>query len=259
MKDSPQHILITGAAGARGAALARAFRRHHPDARLTLVDQDGDNLAPVAGELDAVASVCDLTDLEALETWWSSLAAEGGDPDLLINCAGIMDIFTFQGTGWERGRKLLDINFNAPMRLMDFAVPAMVANGRGWVINVTSMAGRVALRGCSYYGGAKAGMGMASEVARLDLRDQGVAVLTVYPGPIWSGLERHARNQVRPGLLQRHIPTGHPEGLARRVHKAFRNGRARVIYPDTYAPARYLANLNLTYRTVDLLGPRPNQ
>jgi hypothetical protein len=43
------------------------------------------------------------------------------------------------------------------------------------------------------------------------------------------------------------------------VYHGFRRDRARVIYPDWYKPARYLANLDLTYRTVDLLGPRPNQ
>jgi 2-hydroxycyclohexanecarboxyl-CoA dehydrogenase len=153
----------------------------------------------------------------------------------------------------------MDINFTAPMRLMDLALPAMVEARNGCVINVASMAGRVPIRGCSYYGGAKAGIGLASEIARLDLNKQGVNVITVYPGPIHSGLESHARSQVKKGPVSRYIPTGKPEVLAERIYRTFRKGGARVIYPDIYALAKQVANLNLTNRAMDFFSPQPNQ
>ena len=158
-----------------------------------------------------------------------------------------------------RGLSLLEINLLAPLRLMDLALPAMIEAGRGCVINVASMAGRVPLRGCSYYGAAKAAIGLASEVARLDVKERGVDVITVYPGPIYSGLERHARGQVRRGLVSRWIPTGTPEALARRVYAAFRTGDARVVGPRVYQLADQLAGLGLTRRVVGLLSPRPNE
>ncbi|MCG8394702.1 MAG: SDR family NAD(P)-dependent oxidoreductase [Pseudomonadales bacterium] len=255
----PQHILITGGAGAIGAQLARQFRQHHPDADITLVDLNADALASVTGPLAANSETCDLTDIDALPDWWQSLVDRRGPVDVLINCAGIMDIMSITGTGWERGKRLLDINFTAPMRLMDLALPTMVESRHGCVINVASMAGRVPIRGCSYYGGAKAGIGLASEIARLDLKKQGVNVITVYPGPIYSGLESHARSQVKKGPVARHIPTGKPDVLAEKIYRTFRKGGARVIYPDIYSLAKQVANLNLTHRAMDFFSPQPNQ
>ena len=59
-------------------------------------------------------------------------------------------------------------------------------------------------------------------------------VVTVYPGPVRSDLERRARAQASPGLLTRLIPTGHPEPLARRVVDACDANEARVFYPALY-------------------------
>ncbi len=255
----PQHILITGAGGAIGSQLASLFRQHHPTATLTLVDLNAKTLEDKAAALNAQMEVCDLTDVEALPNWWQALEDRHGTVDVLVNCAGIMDIISVAGTGWERGKRLLDINFIAPMRLMDLALPKMIDNRHGCVINIASMAGRVPIRGCSYYGGAKAGFGLASEIARLDLKKHNVNVITVYPGPIFSGLESHARSQVKQGPVSRFIPTGKPEELAKRIYRTFSKGGSRVIYPDIYSVAKQVANLDLTYRAMDFFSPEPNQ
>lgn len=256
---NPRHILITGAAGAIGGKLADQFRRHHPDATLTLVDLNKEALQKVADQYQANAETCDLTDIDALPQWWQAMTDRHGPVDVLVNCAGIMDIMTLAGTGWERGKRLIDINFTAPMRLMDLALPTMIEQQVGCVINVASMAGRVPIRGCSYYGGAKAGIGLASEIARLDLKKDNVNVITVYPGPIYSGLETHARGQVKQGPISRYIPTGKPDVLAERIYRAFRKNSARVIYPDIYSLAKQVANLNLTNKAMDFFSPQPNQ
>ncbi|MGB2247751.1 MAG: SDR family NAD(P)-dependent oxidoreductase [Alcanivorax sediminis] len=255
----PAHVVITGGAGAIGSALAEQFRSHHPDVALTLVDLNPEALQTVASQHGAHAEVCDLTDIDALPGWWQSLVERHGPVDVLVNCAGIMDIMTLAGTGWERGKRSMDINYIAPMRLMDLAVPDMIEKRRGCVINISSMAGRVPIRGCSYYGGAKAGLGMASEIARLDLKKEGVNVVTVYPGPVYSGLESHARNQVKRGAISRFIPTGKPDVLAERIYHTFHKGGARVIYPDVYSLAKQVANLNLTNKAMDFFSPQPNQ
>ncbi len=257
----PRHILITGAAGAIGGALAAAFRRRRPGARLTLVDRNAAGLRARAQEVggDASAEPCDLTDIDGLPNWWADTTARRGDPDVLVNCAGTMEIISFPGTGWERGRKLIDINLTAPLRLMDLALPAMLREKRGWIVNVASMAGRVPIPGCSYYGGAKAGMGNASEIARLDLQPHGVDVVTVYPGPIFSGLESHARGQVRQGLVSRFLPTGKAEVLAERICGALERRDARVIYPDVYGAANHVANLTVTSWLLGRISPQPHE
>lgn len=235
----PEHVIITGAAGAIGAALARAYRRARPAAHLTLVDIDGDGLKRVATSLSAPVSthVADLSQPEQLESEWAAWIAGPGPATTLVNCAGIMIIRSLAGTGWSAGRRVLDIDLLAPLRLMDLAVPDMIAAGAGVIVNVTSMAGVTPLRGCSYYGAAKSGLSMASEIAHLELRERGIHVLTVYPGPVESALERNARAGYAPTSWTRHVQSGQPDALAARVMAGLDRRADRVIYPRLYALA----------------------
>jgi len=229
-----RHILVTGAAGAIGGALAVRARRQAPSARLTLVDRDRDGLAGIAGRLGADAAVWDLSSPDALDSLWQQVA--GTEPvDVLVNCAGVMELRTFAGTSWKLGENLVAVDLVSPLRLMSLAVPGMRERGAGIVVNVASMAGLVPLRGASYYGAAKAGLAMASEIARIELAGRGVHVLTVYPGPVTSGLESRARAQVGSSWLARWIPTGQADALADRVIEAVERCRPRVVYPPVYA------------------------
>jgi short-subunit dehydrogenase len=99
------------------------------------------------------------------------------------------------------------------------------------------MAGVTPLRGCAFYGAAKAGLAMASEIARSELAPLGVHVVTVYPGPVRSGLERRARAQVPANALTRLWPTGEAEPLAARIVDACEKKKPRVVYPPFYEVA----------------------
>jgi 2-hydroxycyclohexanecarboxyl-CoA dehydrogenase len=78
---------------------------------------------------------------------------------------------------------------------------------------------------------------MASEIARLELHPHGVQVITVYPGPVRSGLERRARAQLPEDWITRAIPTGNAEVLGARVVRALERGEARVVYPSLFEVA----------------------
>ena len=176
----------------------------------------------------------DLSDPGSLPQHLRSLEDERGPIDVLVNCAGIMEIRSLAATPWALGERLLRVDLESPLRLMALLVPSMVARGAGTVVNVSSMAGVTPLRGCAYYGAAKAGLAMASEIARLELAPHGVHVVTVYPGPVRSKLERRARGQARETILARWLPTGEAEPLAERVVDACERRKARVVYPGFY-------------------------
>ena len=233
--DDPGLVVITGAAGAIGGAFAHAAAQRWPGARFALVDVDAAGLASRAPELRGRASThrWDLSDPASLDEHWRSLGAV----DVLVNCAGIMEMRSLVGTPWPLARKLLDIDLVSPLRLMSLAAPAMAARGRGAIVNVSSMAGRVPLRGATFYGAAKAGLAMASEIARLELAPSNVRVVTVYPGPVASGLERGARAQLRPSRIARLMPTGDPAVIADAIVRAIDRNEPRVIYPPLYALA----------------------
>src|SRR5207237_1657073 len=120
----------------------------------------------------------------------------------------------------------------APLRLQDLLARGMTERGNGVIVNVASMAGKVPLKGCTYYGASKAGLAMASEIARADLAPFGVRVVTVYPGPVKSALEQGARDAYGGGgWLGRLAPTGHPAALARRILPAVAHDAPRVTHP----------------------------
>ncbi len=251
------HALVTGAAGAIGGALARALARRAPGARLSLVDVNGEGIDRLARDIGpaARAYAWDLAVPGALPGAVQALEDERGPVDLLVNCAGIMEIRSLAATPWALAERLLAVDLTSPLRLMALVAPAMARRGKGNIVNVSSMAGVTPLRGCAYYGAAKAGLAMASEIARIELAPSGVHVLTVYPGPVRSELERRARAQAPDSLAARLIPTGDPGKLATLVLDACERGRARVVYPPFYDLASRFPVL--ASRITRAVSPRP--
>jgi short-subunit dehydrogenase len=247
------HVLVTGTSGAIGGAVARELKKRRPGARLTLVDRvAGERLA---AELGAAAVVADLARTDELPGLVERAERERGPLDGLVSCAGFMEVRRVESLPWPRAYELLLVDLVAPLRLLHLVAGGMIERRRGFVVNVTSMAGRVPLKGCAFYGAAKAGLSMASEITRVELKGRGVQVVTVYPGPVASALERAARAQYGGGMLSRAVPAGRPERLARRIVDAVERGRARVIYPALYEVGWHAQNLAAWFALA--AGPPP--
>src|SRR6185503_13950707 len=149
-----------------------------PECELALIDRDREPLdrlarelgdAPNSGEVGrATVHVADLRDLDALPALVETIE-QAGPLEGLVNCAGVMKVQHVSTWNWSDARDLITIDLLAPLRLQDLVVRGMRDRGRGVIVNVASMAGRVPLRGAAYYGASKAGLAMASEIARADL------------------------------------------------------------------------------------------
>ena len=240
--NAAPHVLVTGGAGVIGQATARTFVAQTPGARITLADIDGPGATRAADAIgaDATGVVWDLSRPETLPTSVAELEAQRGHVDVLINCAGIMEIRSLVATDWALAERLLAIDLWSPLRLMSLLAPGMQSRRHGTIVNVSSMAGVTPLRGCVYYGAAKAGLAMASEIARIELAPYDVRVVTVYPGPVHSPLEARARAQAPVSLLSRWLPTGDANQLAARITRACERNEARVVYPAIYTVASRL-------------------
>jgi short-subunit dehydrogenase len=164
--------------------------------------------------------------------------------DCLVNCAGIMHCRSLSGSNWEDARRLVDVDLIAPLRLTDLVVRGMIDRRRGVIVNIASMAGRVPIPGGTYYCASKAGLAMASEIAREELAPYDIRVVTVYPGPVKSALEQGARDDLGGGgLAGRLAPTGDPGVLARKIVEAVERDEPRVIYPRVYSAGWYAPNV----------------
>ncbi len=240
-----QHIVITGAAGAIGSAIARELRGSYPGARLALLDRDHAGMQTLAAGLgNASTHQVDLCDLHALPALIEEISRTT-PIDGLVNCAGIMRVKGLPSWDWKDASVLMTVDLLAPLRLQDLVVGGMALRGNGLIVNIASMAGKVPLKGCAYYGAAKAGLAMASEIARAELADHGIRVVTVYPGPVRSALEQGAREGYGGGgLFGRFAPTGDPAELARRITVAIEKDEPRVIYPRLYGVGWSATNLS---------------
>lgn len=177
-------VLVTG--GGRGVGRAVAVRMAGSGvallARTAAELEESARLVRDAGGA-AFTAVADVTDLEALRQAVDGAEAALGPIEVLVNNAGaggrqqrLVDADP------ELWRQLLDVNVLGPVRLCSLVLPGMVARGRGYVINVTSLQGSRAFPGSGAYGASKAALMRLTDTLAGELADTGVVAFDVSPG-----------------------------------------------------------------------------
>jgi short-subunit dehydrogenase len=180
--------LVTGASSGIGAALAAelASRGH----ALTLVARREERLRSLATELstehsvDAEVIACDLADPAERERLIAELNQRGRSIEVLVNNAGFGSRGEFTTSDTERMLRMVRVNIEAVVDLTGRLLPAMAARGRGAVINVASTAAFQPLPGSAVYAASKAFVLSFSESLRTEVRDRGVSVTALCPGPV---------------------------------------------------------------------------
>ena len=174
--------LVTGGASGIGAATARLLAAE--GARVGIGDVNEDGARAVAGELDGLAHVLDVTDVESVSTAVAAVQNALGPIDVLVNNAGT-DLFSFfvkTDPGlWDF---VLGVNLRGTLAVTHAVLPGMQERRSGAIVNVASEAGRVGSQGSAVYSAAKAGViGFTKAIAREAARYR-VRVNAVAPGPI---------------------------------------------------------------------------
>ena len=175
--------VVTGASSGLGEEVARTLAS--AGARVALVARRQDRLVRIAAEIDGVPVACDLADFDGGAAVVPRVVAELGPPEILVNVAG--DIFSrdpAEAEPLEAVRRTLDLNLVAPLRLSQDVFPHMVAAGRGSIVHVSSISGKVGLPGYpqASYAASKQGLsGLTAEQA-VQWARHGIRVNTVAPG-----------------------------------------------------------------------------
>ncbi len=211
-------VLVTGATGGIGQAIARAL--HGRGADLLLSGRRADVLEPLATEVGGRALACDLAQRAEVER----LAADAADIDVLVaNAAlpasGVLTAFT-----QEQIDKMIEVNLRAPIALARALAPAMTERGSGHLVFISSLSGVAASPASSIYSATKFGLRGFALGLREDLRGAGVGVSVVLPGFI-----RDAGMFADAGIsLPRGVGTRSPQDVAAAVIRAIEQNRAEV-------------------------------
>jgi short-subunit dehydrogenase len=186
--------VVTGASSGIGEALARALAaRGHG---LTLVARRADRLEALAAELRAAHGVAaqvapaDLADAAARDALAAAVEQAGRAVEILVNAAGFGVYDAFVTTSRERELEQVRLLVEAPLDLTHRWLPGMVARRRGAVVNVSSTSGFQALPYNAGYAAAKAHVLLLSEALWAEVRDDGVTVTAVCPGPVPTEFQR---------------------------------------------------------------------
>ena len=185
-------VLITGASSGLGEEFALQIA---PRARqLVLVARREVLLRELANKIvafhphaEVVIEVADLADAEQRDALCSRLAQQGIVPDLLINNAGLGDYGEFVTAKWPRLEAQLKVNIEALTHLSYVLANGMIEQGRGAILNVSSLASLMPIPDFAVYAATKAYVTSFSEALRIELKEYGIPVLALCPGPVHTG------------------------------------------------------------------------
>jgi short-subunit dehydrogenase len=218
MKVDGSRVLLTGATGGLGNALARAL--HAQGARLVLSGRRTDALTPLATELGAEAITADLSIRADVER----LASTAGAVDVLIANAALPATGHLLELSQRQIDTMLEVNLHAPIALVRAFAPAMAERGSGQIVLIGSLSGKSASPGSSIYNASKFGLRGFAHAAREDLRRSGVGVSVVMPGFIRdAGMYADAGVKLPPG-----VGTSSPQQVTGAIIAAIERNRGEV-------------------------------
>ena len=174
-------VIVTGASSGVGEAAARAFAQ--AGATVVLAARSAAKLERLARSLDGMAVRTDVTRRADLEGLVEKTVAKYGRLDVLVNNAAANARGAFDSLDPGAIAAVIDTNLKAPILLTRLTLPEL-RKTRGVVVNVASIAGHVPLPHESPYCASKWGLRGFTFAVRQELRDTGVSVCVVSPGPI---------------------------------------------------------------------------
>lgn len=243
-------VWITGASSGLGAALAQSFAER--GARVLLSARRRDRLLEVARTLPGVAAEVlplDLSELDTLPALAERAQQLLGQVDIMVHNAGVGQRASVTESAFAVDRKLMEVNFLGPVALTKALLPAMIAQGGGSFVVISSVLGLMSVKRRAAYCASKHALHGYFNALRAELHEQNIRVLLACPGHIDSEFSRQALEG--DGSAHGMDDAGNraglsPEECAERTLRAFERGRDETyiakwesvgVYLNRYAPS----------------------
>jgi len=203
--------LVTGASSGIGEATARMLASRGATVaiaarRTDRLEKLGEEIAGAGGT--ALPVELDVSDREAAEAAVSRTVEELGRLDVLVNNAGVMLLGPMLEAPVSEWQQMVEVNLLGLMYMTKAAVPHLLEAAEGDsgvadVVNISSVAGRIARRNSGVYNATKFGVGAFSESLRQEVTRRHVRVALVEPGAVATELQGHNRPEVKEQLDKR--------------------------------------------------------
>jgi uncharacterized protein len=219
MHISGSRVLLTGATGGIGHAIARAL--HARGAELVLNGRRADVLEPLAAELTGAATIAaDLAEPAEVDR----LVREAGRVDILVANAALPGTGRLDSYTMDEIDHALNVNLRAPIALAHALSPAMIERGSGHLSFMGSLNSKAATPQTCIYNATKFGLRGFAAALRADLRGSGVGVSCIFPGFIRdAGIFADSGVKLPPG-----VGTRSPQDVADALVDAIERNRGEV-------------------------------
>ena len=213
MSAARRVALVTGAFGGIGSAVARALAAAGADIALLDARPAGEGAGAAAAVealgRRALALSADVTNELAVDDAFKVVRGRLGDPDVVVNNAGVTDDALLWKMSAQAWRRVIDINLTGAFLVLRAAIPAMRERGWGRVVQVASINGERGKAGQANYAASKAGLIALTKTAARELGPRGITV-----------------NAVAPGLIETPMTAGLPDEIRKRAVDESAVGRA---------------------------------
>ena len=193
-------VAVTGASSGIGEATALGCAK--AGAAVSLAARRMDRIEALAERITgdggrALAIETDVGDEAQAGLFVRRTAEELGGLDVLVNNAGVMLLGPIAAAPTEEWRQMIHVNVFGVLYCTHAALPLMLEQGSGHIVNVSSVAGRFARAGSGVYNLTKFGVGAFSEALRQEIAPSGIRVTLVEPGAVATELPDHNRPEIQ--------------------------------------------------------------
>lgn len=260
---SNKNIWITGASSGIGEACAYLLAKENANLILTALEED--KLTEVKQKCESIGGKCeilpyDLSDIEGIDDLVKKALAFFGKIDIMYNNAGISQRGNAGDTLFDVDKKIMDVNFFAPVKITKLLLPQMLENGSGTLVVTTSIAGRFGFPLRSAYSSSKHALYGFFETLHAEYYDKNIRVVLVCPGRVKTNISFYALE--KDGKQHSKLDAGQAGGIttiaaARKIVKAIKKQKPEVLVGSKELLMVYIKRFfpNLSRRLVRKIKP----
>ena len=245
-------VVVTGAGSGMGRQIAFELTRR--GSKVALVDFRAETLketADLIAGLNGVSSshILDVSDADAVTKLPAAVTKSLGEPDVLINNAGIIQPFVkVNELSMKDAMHVMNVNFTGPLMLTKAFLPGLLTRPEAHILNVSSMGAYAPVPGQSVYGASKAAIKLFTEGLRSELLNTKVGVTVVFPGAIETNIAANSgmADMTAEGS-ESSFPTTKADVAAKLMVDAIANNTPRVVIGKDAKTMDFLSRLNPLY------------